>query len=500
MSDVVIENVSCIKSFTLHIPDDMPGGAIVLKGTNGAGKTTTIDVINALISGKGSLSVRDRAKKGKVEGLGGEVSVGKTTRRSGEVEVAALDVSRFDLEDLVNPRDVGEKPRHARRLKALIGLAGVEANAEIFYKLVGGQEKLEAMVPPEKLKTKDLVELAAAVKKGIDEAARQAESARDHAAQHEQSKMEASQGVDINLPSDAEALQAALIEASNKHATLKAQATTYEQAKSTANVASAKLDEFTKTAPDVEAARKSFLEAVDAVEKAKTLIEQIDSKIKALQVDLEKAKASEQAFRDTAEARQQALESANSAHEAAAEWKKQIAAVEKLPNPTNEELVAAAKAEADAKAAQEMGVKVRAAAEALEKAGEFAAQKERKAKEAETLREMAKKVDDVLTEQIPAGALRIESDTFVVDNERGEGVPFDECSDGQRYAVAIPYAVNAVGEGGIICLTQRAWQDLSPANKLAVAKCAREAKVWIVTGEVADGELRQEVVSPSAAA
>jgi energy-coupling factor transporter ATP-binding protein EcfA2 len=504
MPELVIENVQCIHEFTLRIPEDRPGGAIVLKGTNGAGKTTTISVLNALLTGKGSLNVRDHAKKGTASGFGGEMTIGKTTRRKGDVEVPTLE-GRFDLEALVNPREVTDKARFARRLRALIGLAQVKADPSLFYKLAGGQEALEAMVAPEKLKTDDLVELAAAIKYGIDAAARQAESDRDHAEQHEKAKMEAAQGIDIALPCDADALQEALMDAANHHTQLKTKASTYAAAKKAADEAAAKLTEFQKTAPDVKAAQESFIAACDQVSACATKIEQSRAEVERIEKLLAAAKdlhaanvkAEEQA-RVVAAEREKTLNAAKQTHEAAAEWKNQIAAVDDLPNPGPAEIIAAAEAEAKAKAAQETGIKVRGAKDALEKAGEFAAQKERHAKNAEKLREAAKNVDDVLSEQIPPGPLRIEADAFVLDNDRGKGVPFDECSDGQRYAIAIPYAVQAVGDGGIICLPQRAWQDLAPELRVKVAAVARDNKVWIVTGLVDDGELRQEVISPDA--
>ena len=87
----------------------------------------------------------------------------------------------------------------------------------------------------------------------------------------------------------------------------------------------------------------------------------------------------------------------------------------------------------------------------------------------------------------------------MLDTARGEGVSFDQCSDGERFSVAIPYAVQAVGDGGIICLPQEGWQHLDERNRIAVAVAAEKCGVWIVTGEVADGELRQEIVNPEPA-
>ena len=81
---------------------------------------------------------------------------------------------------------------------------------------------------------------------------------------------------------------------------------------------------------------------------------------------------------------------------------------------------------------------------------------------------------------------------MVLDTERGDGVPFDECSDGEKYRVALPYGIQSVGQGGYLALVQSGWQDLGLPFREEIAAMCRKAKVWLITGEVADGELRLE--------
>jgi ABC-type cobalamin/Fe3+-siderophores transport system ATPase subunit len=503
MPDAKMQNIGNIKEFTLHIPDDMPGGVIVFKGANGAGKTTAIDVINALVSGKGSLAVRDRAAKGSAELGEAKISVAKTTRRSGESEYATLE-GRFDLLDLVSPKEQQPEARFKKRLKALVGLAGVKGDPKLFYDLVGGQAALEAMVTPEQLKTDDLVELSGRVKRGIDAAARKAESDQEHAEKHAAAATEAAAGIDVTKPDDAAALQQTLIAASNRKTALDTQATAYRTAKQKATEAQAQLDEFTKTAPDVKAAESEYDTALAAVgDRTKDVAEadkqvaELERQLAAAQAKLKTAQTAKTTAEQSANDKLASLSAARKAHEAADGWRSQIKEVETLPCPTEDELAQASRAEAEAKAAQEYGVQVRSAKEQLAKAEKYRAEASLAQAYAEKLRAAAKKVDDVLTEQIPQGPLRIEAGEFVLDTARGEGVPYDQCSDGERYGVAIPYAVRAVGEGGIICLPQEGWQHLDDGNRMLVAGSARDASVWIVTGEVAEGALRQEVISPA---
>ena len=44
----------------------------------------------------------------------------------------------------------------------------------------------------------------------------------------------------------------------------------------------------------------------------------------------------------------------------------------------------------------------------------------------------------------------------------------------------------------MIPLSQEAWQALGPELKDSIAQQCRDSKVWLVTGEVAEGELRVE--------
>ncbi len=93
---------------------------------------------------------------------------------------------------------------------------------------------------------------------------------------------------------------------------------------------------------------------------------------------------------------------------------------------------------------------------------------------------------------------RCEKGRLVVDTPRCKSEAYHDLSDGQKYQLAIPYAVRAVGVGGIICLPQECWAALHTPLKNELASIAKLSKVWIITGELADGELRSEVYEPTA--
>lgn len=80
MSSVVIENVGAVKKVEIPIPEG--GGVVVLRGRNGRGKSTALQAVQAAARGTGGLPLRDGSAKGRVEGLGVKLSVGKSTRLS----------------------------------------------------------------------------------------------------------------------------------------------------------------------------------------------------------------------------------------------------------------------------------------------------------------------------------------------------------------------------------------------------------------------------------
>ena len=100
MRTVSIKDIGPVKSLTLSIPDT--GGICVLRARNGAGKTKALEAVNSLISGNGSLECRDGSLRGEISGFGAKIAVGRSTRRSGELEVTGLE-GRFDISMLIDP-------------------------------------------------------------------------------------------------------------------------------------------------------------------------------------------------------------------------------------------------------------------------------------------------------------------------------------------------------------------------------------------------------------
>lgn len=58
--------------------------------------------------------------------------------------------------------------------------------------------------------------------------------------------------------------------------------------------------------------------------------------------------------------------------------------------------------------------------------------------------------------------------------------------------MAIRYAIQAVGVGGLIALSHEAWQGLGDDLKLRLRDTVRAARVWLVSGYTGSGPLRVE--------
>ena len=115
-------------------------------------------------------------------------------------------------------------------------------------------------------------------------------------------------------------------------------------------------------------------------------------------------------------------------------------------------------------------------------------------KEAIRLRDAAKATDDVLSKAVQSlgCSLRVSHGRLVTDTERGEEL-FADLSEGEKYSLVIPIAIEAVGKGGLITLPQEAWQGLDPANKRLVASKVEGSGVILLTAQATeDSELKAE--------
>jgi len=484
MSTIEINNVQTIRDLVIDIPDDS-GGVVVIKGENGTGKSTAIKLMAGLLKGEGKFSPTDGAKKGSVEGLGKKMTVGGTTRHTGDLEVPSIE-GRLDFSDLVRPQAKDLEVRDKIRIKALITLAGAEPDPSIFYPVLGDKDRLEAVVGPEAFKSSDLIEMAAKIRKAIHDKAKQVESDADREDGYAKSCRDAAGEVQEELP-DMEALHADAYKAEAELASLR-------QKRESAAETVVRMQELTAelnrlSSEDQGPSYESSKGVLISLEQQKA---ESDSRIAAIKSQLAKE---ESAQRDLLAKIGVAKEVATAAHrrEAAIEsLRKSVAAITQPDEVGDLDIALAEQEAAESKKRVERGAQAHAAKAKAEEAKKHSKAAKSLREKAADLRDAARSVDACLSSALPPGPLKAVNGRLVMETKRGPETLYDECSDGERWLAALPYGIRSVGKGGIIPVIQDAWQDLDDRARMLVAKACLDAKVWIVTAEVAPGELRAE--------
>jgi energy-coupling factor transporter ATP-binding protein EcfA2 len=489
MSTVSINNIQGVKEIEFDIPEDS-GGVLVLKGMNGVGKSTVISIVRGLLSGSGRFKPTDGLTRGTADGFSRHVSVvNSTTRYSGESDAASIE-GKFDFSDLVHPQQKTPQTRDKVRVKSLLGLMNVEANPALFYELAGGKEAFEEIVDADDLQTDDIVELAGRVSRALHAKGKSLESEAKHAEKEAIGARALAEGVDLNAESDATVLQKRYEEALLYQQRVKSQRLQAEATASKARSARELKEKFEREyrGPTVAEAEQRVTESQQSVDIAA-------ARARELEVALQEAQADLQAKRQKALSADDALTNTKRHFELLAGWEQTILAAQAIDTPSDASLDAAAQAVAEAQEAATTGAVIRKARERLVEGDRLAEKAARASQRAEQMRAAAQGVDGVLAAALPPGPLRINVEGRVVyDSPRGKNVPFDDASNGEKWSIALPYGIASVaGRNGHLAVVQDAWQDLDSAARAQVAKQCADAKVWIITAEVADGELRAEV-------
>lgn len=452
---------------------------MVLKGRNGSGKSESLDAIQSALTGKGKPPLRDLAQKGEVTAGGVRLTVSKSVRRSGELEVTTLE-GKLSVSDLVDPGILDPVRADATRIKALVGLSGVAIEAE---DLVGFPAEVLEGIP-----LADPVTAMAELKRRLDIGAREHEKLAAATRAKAKALWET---LGDKLPSgpvpDQDALRAATLNAIRTLDRLEA-----EQAAATVAARKAQAArEQLRTVPEIDL--DSLLSLRD--ERSAQLADK-GEQIILLKQRLEESKHElnlllaqhEDAGLHIKQAQQQiALRS----------QLEQVIADSERPGPSQADVEVAVAILQAAKQAEEEAERLNKNLELRDKADYAAEEADRLSSDAFFLRLKAKQTDEVLNEivsSIPDCPLRVENGRLVLDTKRGPTF-FSELSMGEKYRVVLPIAMRAVGEQGLIVLSQEAFEGLDPINRHAVANMARELGLLIITAECSDDpEITTEII------
>lgn len=469
---VKIRSVQAIKYIEFDMPPNQ-GGIRVFLGSNGAGKTTAIRCLESLMGRKVPLEPSDDSPDGtgEVEGFGVKQKIGKRVKTTGELEAATLE--GFEFSDLVDPPVKDPDARNRTRIKALVGLAGKKCSAEDFRELFEVPEEFDSVVDVDELDgVTDALALAAAVKKSAESTARGLEAEVEDDAARWKLAVEQSKGASVDQPPKA----------------VSALADEYAAAK-----------DRLETARAQNAAREAAIDRNAATEKAiaehegvnpggglkdfEEMIESVNSEISDLEKKLKAAR--------------ERLDVLHDSYDDLAEWHRQKDRLAKMivqvPESVDESALEEA-AESALEALQQAEEK-KSQYEAAGKAKTLAAKIKANKAKAERLRTVAKSVGTVISRQLPDDCLLVPNEDGMLGvhyEKRGHWIPMDELSEGEKFSVCLPIALKTLGSGAVVPLRQESWQALDTSARKEIAKICKELKIWLVSGQVADCELRVE--------
>lgn len=471
-TDVEITNIGPIENISIPVPEH--GGVVVFRGRNGSGKSLALDAIDAAVTGKGRVPVRDGQLKGQVQAHGITMTIGRSTRRRGEAEVHSLE-GKLSVADVVDPGIKDPESADAARIRALVGLLGPPADLDLFD-IPAGVE-----VAPSTRDVTDIVDMAAHVKREIEAAARRAEDRAEEAARQSDAAKRAMGDDDPAWACPEHEVNDALESAIQRRSELQAAQMHGEDAAMRAETAQDHLEATTYHGP-------TFMEAETRRDQA---MESVHEAEKALAVASSHAAACDKELRAATEYNRLALA-----------WRADIRANKDIETITDEQVLAAEDAVAAARSdVTKAAAGRRASDHAVEAKAATGRQKAREA-EAEQLRDAARSTDDVLSSIIQTAGVALSIKAvdkrlrLVTDTDRGV-TPFGELSPGERWRMALDIAAEALGEGGELTIPQEAWEALDPANRAAIAQRVREHGIIVYTAEATDGPLDATIYDES---
>ena len=476
----------------LAIPVEPGGGITVIKGVNGAGKDSALDAVARFTGGSGPLEYSDGHPAGWVDGFGAHLSVARSTRLSGQLEVTGLS-GLFDLSEFVDPLFKDPAVADAHRIKKLLALRGTDASPEMFWPLFGGKEAFESAITLNG--TADLVEMARLIKAEAEKVARGKEAKAEHAEGQATACAGASSGLDMTAECDAEVLQAVFehaigTEAAAKQAAESNRAVLDKAAEAEEAIAKREVDYTGLTAA-------AAMEQADAAMK---IAQETYRKTETLRKQLAEAVAIHARHENEAIAAAKAHTAARGHEATIAAWRETIAAARGVFPVSEDTLAHEAQAVRITREAVETGALIRQAHDKAQEAAAFRARAADLRDGATALREAGRATDSVLSKAVASDSLWVEGGRLMSQHARG-AVLFHILSKGEKWVIAILEAVKRIRElaaegTAIIVIPQQAWEGLDPVNRRMVWQCALDERVTILVGQCDGGALRAEIYDP----
>lgn len=476
-ANIELRDVGPIKEASIpFLPD---GGVVVFGGRQGVGKSIALRAVEVAATGDGKVPIRDKQKAGTIDAFGVNVRIGSRVTRGGEPSVVSLE-GRLSISDLVDPGLQSVTAADARRIKALVTMAGVPADIKRFvgkddYAASGG---VWEHLSEETVKSTDLIDMAERFKRDCEAAARsqedRAENARGRIAALKQTTegVEGSEDPGVSVAD----VQRELATAIERRAEIKKAIADAAEAETRVDVARESIAKAKATyAGEAEA------ECLARLKKAEKIATANYELVETIRRDL---KAAEDVWREKVAA----VQSAKAAAELAANhfaliagWEETIAKIGDVEVPKAADLVAADQRVGDLQsilADATMRDKMEVHLTEIKSQGATLAAASRKAQE---YRDEAKRVDEVLSDVVQGLGtdLRVEGGRLLIDTESRGPTYFAELSDGERWKISLEIAIEQAAKlsdkqhVAVMVIPQKAWGELQPANRKWVAEeCA----------------------------
>lgn len=473
MSTIELKDVGPIQ----HIEFDLPeggGGVKLFKGTSGAGKTTAIRSLSGLLGDKDSLSSltpHDGTEKGEIKGLGRSVSVGKKVTSKGAATVPHL-VGRANVETLVEPRVVDPAARMKTRIRYLLSIGGRKLTPK---DLLG--DNYEEFAPEldidELLREDDSVVMADKLKRGLDALALMREREAD--------RMTGMATAKIQEAGDLDELESSLSYEEALEASRKASGA-LQQARIHAERYASIVETNARVEAQIQEIRDSGVTAADDLSQK---IKDQEMVVEGLSKRLDSAKRTLDALRE---------EQGNAQKRANMLAKLESQLLDAGEEPSEEGIAKLEQAEAKAMEAMNNSASVTRRMDAFADGQKLRDEAVEISEGAKRIRLVAQTVMEEAKKALPPGPIQMDEGVLVVKHAgRKKSVPFEELSTGEKWRVAMKYAVASVGRSGVIPMSQEAWQSLGPELREEIANLARDEQVYIISASVEEGgELRVE--------
>lgn len=506
---VTIEGIGPIRN-PFEIEFDSEGGIVVLEGLNESGKSTALKSTRALLGSGEALQHTDGFDRGSVLWNGGEarITVAKQTRSSGKIGVARLE--GVDPMALVDPGIKDPEKADDERIRVLALLTGVKLDATPFAKLVGGEEALKLIARAGSYMKTSPVDMVKAFKSDFQDAARKLkEQAKNEGIKAEGIRKLVGE-VDTEAPHNEAELASAHRAAVERETLARGRAQEARGRAQRIAEAGAKLEEFAKGRGGISSveARSKFVEAEELLQARAA--EESESQIR-----LTEARAAYQAAEKAAQDAQLRTREARKAVQDAAQTVKTAQAAEESleaarvlagssvedMGPSDEELAALTRSADAAAKRMQVGAIVRDALRKLTDAEKCERTAQELLDEAARFDEAAEGCEEILTLEIQAKSprgLRVRGGRLVVSSPRSPEEIFAERSAGARTKIAVDIAIDAIGEGGLLVLSQEAFEGLDPVARRELHDHLRSRKTSMLTAACSDGPLRATPFDPNA--